>query len=581
MLVTNPGFPYAGPVVAARLGEVDAMLREALSTARDLGRLHEIASVLVRHGLGDVVRRLGIAGLLERAGKVLRWEATAGLSQKAPPQHFRETLEDLGPTFVKLGQILAGRTDLLPPEWTDELARLHEQATPVPQDRVRSQVAADLGADPDELFSDFDPSPLAAASIAQVHRAELPDGTPVVLKIRRPGIRAVVEADLRLMRRMAELIHNEMPEMRRFRPRNLVRQFERTLRNELDLRMEARNVERLAQALDGAGNIVIPRVHSRYTCEQLIVLDYLGGTSIDEWLRSGKPGDADPKQIAKVGADAVLRMVLAEGFFHADPHPGNVLLLDDGRLGLLDFGMVGRLSESRRMEFIQLLFGVVERRELEVVDLLLGWSQDAETDIDQLTQDTMALLDRYHGVPLKHLDLTAMLTDTAALLRDNNLFLPNDVALLLKVFITLDSLGRKLDPDFEMVSHVEPFARRVMRAHWSPGAVARRGVLQMGQMLVGLPNDVRRLMISARRGRFKVEVDMRRLETFGQQINRSANRLTVGVVTSALIVGTAIALTVSGGPTIFGLPLFAFLGFLGSIGTGVWLLWSILRSAKR
>jgi len=184
-------------------------------------------------------------------------------------------------------------------------------------------------------------------------------------------------------------------------------------------------------------------------------------------------------------------------------------------------------------------------------------------------------------VPLKHLDLTAMLTDVAALLRDNNLFLPNDVALLLKVFITLDSLGRKLDPDFEMVSHVEPFARRVLRAYWSPGAVARRGALQIGQLLVGLPNDVKRLLISARRGRFKLEIDMRRLETFGQQINRSANRLTVGVVTSALIVGTAIALTVSGGPTIFGLPLFAFLGFLGSIGTGVWLLWSILRSAKR
>jgi ubiquinone biosynthesis protein len=557
------------------------MLREALSTARDLGRLHEIASVLVRHGLGDVVRRLGIAGLLERAGRVLRWEATTGLAQKAPQQHFREALEDLGPTFVKLGQILAGRTDLLSPEWTEELARLHEQVQPVPHDQIRAQVVEDLGADPDELFRNFDSEPLAAASIAQVHRAELPDGTPVVLKVRRPGIRAVIEADLRLMRRMAELVHNEMPEMRRYRPRNLVRQFERTLRNEIDLRMEARNVERLAQALEGVDGIVIPRVHSRYTCEQLVVLDFLGGTSIDEWLRSGKPGDGDPKEIARVGADAVLRMVLTEGFFHADPHPGNVLLLADGRLGLLDFGMVGRLSETRRIEFIQLLFGVVERRELEVVDLLLGWSQDGETEIDQLTQDTLGLLDRYHGVPLKHLDLTAMLTDTAALLRDNNLFLPNDVALLLKVFVTLDSLGRKLDPDFEMVSHVEPFARRVMRTHWSPAEVLRRSALQMGQLLVGLPNDLKRLLISARRGRIKVEVDMRRLDAFGQQINRSANRLTVGVVTSALIVGTAIALTVSGGPTIFGLPVFAFLGFLGSIGTGVWLWWSILRSGKR
>jgi ubiquinone biosynthesis protein len=249
------------------------MLWEALSTARDLGRMQEIASVLIRHGLGDAVRRMGIAGFLERAGSVLHWDGAKGLAEKPAEQHVREALEDLGPTFVKLGQILAGRRDLLAPTWTEELARLHQRAAPVPIDAILAQLREDLGGDPHALFARFDEQPLAAASIAQVHRAALHDGTEVVVKVRRPGIEEVVDKDLRLLARLAELAEQELPEMRRYRPKSLVRQFARSMRQELDLRTEARNAERIASGIAPEDLIDIPRVHAEYTRERVCVMD--------------------------------------------------------------------------------------------------------------------------------------------------------------------------------------------------------------------------------------------------------------------------------------------------------------------
>ena len=563
--------------VSDRVGPVIPL--GALHTTRDLSRLHEIASVLIRHGLGDLVRRLGLGRVLARAGRTLHRSVEGNGFTKPPEVHLREALEELGPTFVKVGQLLAGRSDLLPAAWTEELARLHERAAPVPFEQLLGQLVEDLGAEPDEVFRDFDPNPLAAASIAQVHRASLPSGEPVVLKIRRPGIHATAEADLRLLGRLAEQAERRMPEMLRFRPRSLLREFARSLRGELDLRVEAKNAERLHANLPQGSRIVIPRIHGRWTSERLCVMDYLEGPSIGRWLREGQPDGADPARVAQLGAEAMLRMIFVDGCFHADPHPGNVILMRGGMLGLVDFGMVGYLSEGRRVEFLDLLLATVSRHEDDVVDILLSWS-NGDVDVRLLRQDCAAFLDRYHGIRLSQLDIGALLSDLAALLRENDLFLPNDVALLLKVFVTLEGLGRRLDPDFEMAVHVEPFATSAWREHHSPGAVVRRGAREVGALLATLPRDLHGLAARIRQGRLHVEVDVGHLNELGHRLDRSANRLTVGLVTAALIVGTAISLTLTGGPRVYDLPVFGVLAFLSSVAAGVWLLWSILRSGR-
>lgn len=558
------------------------------SAARELARTREIAAVLFRHGLGDLAHRLGLAGPLRRVGTWLHVRGAAEFHTLERPARVREALEELGPTFVKLGQLLAGRTDLLPPAWTSELGRLREHARAVPWDELRAQLAEDLGAEPETLFDALDPTPLAAASIAQVHRARLA-GREVVLKIRRPGIRAVVEADLELLERLAAIAERELAFARHWNAREIVREFRRSLTDELDLRIEARHHARVAASFADEERVCIPRIQERFTRERLLVMEYLDGPSVAQWIaqrRATSPGAADEqaRALAALGADLVLEMVFAHGLYHADPHAGNVLVLADGRLGLIDFGMVGRLSDGRREELSRLLGAVIRRRDEDVVDVLAGWSRVGDDGAlarrSHLAADCDAFLERWYGVPLAQIDVRTLLADVAELLRENGMTLPADLALLLKVFVTLEGLGRELDPEFDMARHAGPFVARELRRARQPLAHARRSLLDAAEVAASLPGDLRRMLAAARRGRFKVELDLRRLDHFGQQIDRSANRLTMGMVTAALIIGTSISLTVAGGPRVGGLPLFGVLGFASSIVLGIGLISSVRRSNR-
>ncbi len=558
------------------------MLWEGLSAARDLGRLHDIASVLIRYGFGDVVRRLGLGSALEQTGKVLRWKDAEQYARMEPPQRVCQALEELGPTFVKLGQILSTRVDLFPPEWITEFEKLQDQVPPEPFDKLRPQLEEDLGAPPEEIFPYLDTQALAAASIAQAHRARLEDGSEVILKIRRPDIRPTVEADLRLLNRFAEIAETEITELRRYHPKDVVRQFASSLRRELDLAAECRNAERIAANFTDDPGIVVPKVYWQWTGERLNVQEYIDGipgrdlTAVDE-------AGLDRKQLASTGANAVLKMILVDRFFHADPHPGNVYYLPEGRIAFIDFGMVGRLSIERRNQVIDLLHGMVDQETADVVDVLVQWMGDVQVDEAALAIDIDAFIDQYHGLSLQQLNLAAMLMDLTVILREHQLNLPPDLALLFKVFITLEGLGSQLDPDFGMASEAGPFLRRALRARYMPDALAKRGwrgLTETVDILTGLPRDLRKLLSAARRGAIQVHIDITRLKRFGDQLDRAASRLTVGTVTAALIIGSSIVMTIKGGPALFGLPLFGVLGFSAAVIGGIWLLISIWRSGK-
>lgn len=557
------------------------MLLDVLIAAEDLGRLREITQVLVEFGFKDVAQRMGLLGVLQSAGNVLNWDKARSLEEEATPRRARLALEKLGPTFVKLGQVLASRADLLAPEYIEEFSHLQSGVTSVPFEELRAQLSQDLGAPPEEVFPDLEIEPLAAGSIGQVHRATLPDGREVVLKIRRPGIEKKIQGDLRLLERLADILEKEVVELRRFRPRMVVRQFARSLKAELDFSIEARNTRRIARNMEGFADLVIPEVFFEYTSTRLVVQEFLRGHSADAWIRGDRPEGLDPRRIASLGADVVLHMVFDDGFYHADPHPGNVLFLDGGRVGLLDFGMVGRLSEERRQQFVLLLAAVMDRDEDAIVDTLLEWSDGGATDLDALSQDCSDFLDRYTGRELKDLDVAGMLEDITRIVRENDLVLPADVAMLIKVFVTLEGLGRRLDPEFSLDEHIAPVARRMIRRVSSPRRVIASNWKDLRRFLVALPRDLRRLVMRARRGGLKIELDLQRLDDFGHQLDRSANRVTVGLITSALIVGTSIAMTIDTGPTLFGLPVLGLFGFGTSFTIGVMLLWSILRSGHR
>ena len=554
-------------------------MRDTRIATYDVGRLHALTSILVRYGFGDVVRRLGFSRVIARAGRLLPLDHLTELVALPPPVRVRRALEEMGPCFVKLGQMLAGRVDLLSPEWIAELSLLQNAVPPVPYELIRSEIRDALGVEPEEAFHSVEAIPLAAASIAQVHRARLRDGREVVVKVRRPGICPLIEADLRLLQFAARRIEARFPDARHFRPAGMARQFRDSLRRELDLAAECHNAERIAASFARDPRLLIPSVHWACTNERMNVQDFVDGIPAGD-LQAIEAAGLDPQMIARTGAQLVLKMLLEDGFFHADPHAGNVFVLRDGRIAVVDFGMVGRLSKPRRMEVVNLLFGLVERDATAVTEVLLGWTGRLDADEDQLVADIDTFVDRYHGTPLGELNLAAMLLDVTVLLRSHRLTLPADLAMLIKVCLTLDGLGRKLDPTFDMAKQAQPFLRRAIAMQYSPLAAARRGAAFLADstaLLASLPRDLRRLLRVVRAGgRLHMQLD--ELREFSTSLSHAANRLAASLIIAALIIGSSITMTVKGGPTLLGLPLFASLGFAGAFIAGICLLWWIFRS---
>lgn len=558
------------------------MLRETLSMVRDLPRLHDITAVMIRYGWGDFVRLLGIANLLERAGRLLHWKTSNEITQLDLPVRIRLALTELGPSFVKLGQILATRVDVFPAAWIAEFEKLHSQVPPVPFELLQADLERALGGSVDSVFAEFDREPFAAASIAQVHRARLLDGVSVVVKIRRPDIQTKIDADLRILTHLARLMEMEMPDMKRYRVVQIVGQLQRSLLRELDLAKEARNLETFAKHFESDDTVHIPKVYWEFCGERVNVQEELIGIPGSQIARAQAEG-FDLRLLAARGADAVLKMILLDGYFHADPHPGNVIYLPGNRIGLIDFGMVGRVTDSRREQLIDFLQALIQKNESGMLNVLTLWAGDVEIDEERLTYDISELIFGYDNLSLKDIRLGALLSEVTALMRDNQLAMPPDLTLLFKALITLEGLGHQLDPDFHMVDQLTPFVSRVLEARYSPQALAkraRRGVSEMAEIVFGLPRDVARLFRRARSGRLRIDLDLKRLDHFGMQLNSAANRLTMGVLTASLVVGSSIIMTVEGGPELFGLPLFGLIGFIVAFFNSIWIVLSIWRSGK-
>ncbi|WP_020561676.1 ABC1 kinase family protein [Methylosarcina fibrata] len=558
------------------------MLWEVLSVARDIGRVQDIASVLIRYGFGSFVRVLGMGRLLEGAGKVLHWQHVEEYVTLDTPQRIRRVLEELGPTFIKLGQVLATRVDLFPPPYTAEFEKLQDQAPPVPFEELLGQLEEDLGEPVDDLFLAVDRQPLAAASIAQVHKAILKDGTPVILKIRRPDLRRIIEADLRLLQRIVEIAESESPELRRFRPKEIVRQFTQSLRRELDFAAECRNAERIAANLAGNPHIKIPKVYWQWTGERLNVQEYIEGIPGRD-LAAAENAGLDRKVLADHGARAVIKMIMEDGFFHADPHPGNVFYMPNNQLAFIDFGMVGRITEDRRDQVVSLLYGMVNHAPAQVAEILEDWSDNMNINEQMLIVEIEAFVDQYSSLALKDLSLTVMMTDLMALLRDHNLILPSDLALLIKAYITLDGLGRHLNPEFNTLVFAAPYLHSLMMDRYRPEAIGKRGwrnLVSILDLISSLPKDLRKLLHATRKGAFQIEINVRRLEHYANVFDVAISRLTMGIVTAALIIGSSIIMTVEGGPEMFGLPAFGFLGYTFAAIAGFWLLLSIWHSGR-
>lgn len=561
------------------------MIWGMMGPARDLSRLHEITSVLIRHGLGDLVRRAGVGSVLERAGQILHWGESAELAHLEPQQRIRLAMEKLGPTFVKLGQLLSTREDLFTPEWIEEFEKLQSEVAPVPFESLLPEVQAALEASPLDVFDELETPPLASGSIAQVHRARLKNGTRVVLKIRRPGIKQVVEADLRILSYVAGLLDSEVEEARRYQPKEILAQFANSLERELDLAMEARNQDRFANNFRDDTRIMVPKIYWEWTSPVMNVQEYIEAIPGNDREAIDAAG-LDRKALARRGAEAVLKMILVDGFFHADPHPGNVFYLPGNRLVLIDHGMVGRLTRARRHQIVDLLFGVARRDEEAMLDVVMEWTGGADVDESRLASDLGELLYDYADAPIKDLHIAVLLRKITGIVRKHSIVLPPDLALLFKCLITLEGSALQYDPEFRLTNHLAPLLERAAAERYEPKTIINRGRHSIGEiynLMTTVPKDLARVIREMRRGRMRVDLDMKRLDTFGKQLDESIDRITVGIMTASLVIGSSIVMTVSGGPQILGVPLLIWLGLLGyliAFCNSVWIIASIWRSRR-
>ncbi len=545
------------------------MLKMVLVTARDRARLKEISAVLIRYGLQDVIRLLGLGTLLSGGEG-----GSESQDSQTLPQRLRAALEALGPTFVKFGQILATRSDLLDPSWTDELDRLHSQASTLPWSELAPQITADLGASPHSLFAEFDETPLAAASMAQIYRARLHSGEAVVIKVLRPGLAKTIHADLRLLAYLAETVEQQSPALARYRPRQMVRALATALNHELDLTHEGNNCERVAQQFAQQPDVVIPKIYWQWSSKRLLVQEFLPGIAPENPQQLATDGFNGPL-LAQRGAQAFMKMVLEHRLYHADPHPGNVMALADNRVGFIDFGMVGQLSERRRNQLLLLLQSIAERESGGIVNTLIAWSDSDPLDLLDLELAAQNFLDKQASATLT---LGKALTDLLVMAREHQLALPPDLVLLFKALITADGVLHRLDPNFDIIATLKPMLQQVMLQRYTPEAVRRRMLALGGEALDAseeLPQTLRLLMRRLKRGQISADINLKNLDQLSKALERAAVTLAIAIVTAAFTLGLAPYLMQSS-VRLWGIPLFPALGALACLG-GVLLLVLRLR----
>lgn len=545
------------------------MLKMIVATARDRTRLREITSVLIRYGLQDVIRVLGLSRLLDKLG------SNRHCDPRPLPERLCAALEELGPAFIKLGQILATRTDLLEPTWTDALSQLHTSASPLSWTDLKGQVAINLGASPQAIFAWFDETPLASASIAQIHRARLKNGDDVVVKIQRPFIEETIKADLRLLRFLAESVEQQSEILARFHPGQLVLYLENALRQELDFCYEAASGEKIYQHFQNSLDVVIPKIYWEWTSPTLMVQEYLAGSAPVSKAQLAAEG-YDGALLARKGSVAFMKMLIEHRLYHADPHPGNIMALLGNRVGFIDFGMVGQLSEARRDELLSLLYAISERDASGIVNAFIVWCDPEVLDITELELAANYFLEKQGSLALQ---LGKALTDMLSTAREFRLPLPADLVLLFKALITADGVLQRLDPDFDIVAVLRPMLKKQMAKRYAHYA-SRKRLLKLGNQLLdsgeALPQTLRLIMQRLRHGRLQADINVANVSQLGKSLEQAASTLALSIVIAAIVIVVTPWLFRLHW-TLFGIPFFQMIGLFCYVIGSFWLLWRLWR----
>ena len=548
-------------------------------------RYKEIANVLIKHGLGFVIEKIGIFRLLNIRSKFSRILSTAENPHKIGTlaQRIKSALEELGPTFIKFGQLLSLRPDMLPEALITELSKLQDEVEPFAFETVISTIESEYQKPYGEIFSEITPEPIGSASIAQVHKAILLCGDKVIIKVRRPDIEKTIESDIEILFNFAKMLANRFPEIRLYEPVRMVGEFARHIRREIDFGIEAQNCERFHKNFAETPTVHIPLVYQQYTTERLLVLEYMSGIKADR-VEELKALGFDLKTIAHNGASAFFKMILIDGLFHGDPHPGNVFIRYDGTIAFIDFGITGKLTEEHQTRVVNMFLGLMTKDSDKILKnlLVMGVMPD-NIDIGLLRYEIDEFIDDYYGRPLKSIELGKLMLQTIKIAVRHKIRVPAEYSLLCKATMEIESIGRTLDPDFEANKIAGPFITEITKKLLWPQNFTKFFINfaeDIKEFITESPRSFNSIIKKVEKGKLAIEFHHIGLEELIDKLDSVSSRISVSLIISAIIVASGFIVMTGRGPMVYGIPTLGLVGFITAGILGIMLIISVFRSGR-
>jgi len=556
-------------------------------TYRNIGRIRQIVNVLLKHGFGQFVEQINLQRFIPLKKRIRFFGQWPVVERHTMPERLRMAFGELGPSFIKLGQILSSRPDLVTPAYADEFKKLQDRVPPFPSDVARGIVERELNIRLDDVFSEFEDLPVAAASIAQVHRATFKDGEKVIVKIQRPDIREIIETDISILNIIVRLMIRYIPESKFFNPEGIVDEFSRTIRKELDFTSEARNAQRFKRNFAGYRGICIPTIYTDLTTEKVIVMERFEGVRIDDIEGIDELG-INRVELAKRGIDIYFKMMFEDGFFHADPHPGNIFVMPDGRIALMDFGIVGWISEETMERMANALMAIIKKDFDMLIEQYIELGIVSEgVDLGrfkrEFKRELIDLFQPLYDLTISEINLAEYIERLTHLAIRHGLVMPSELMLMNKTMLILDDIGRRLHPGFNLMSEVEPYASRLAKRRMSPLRLlkdARENLTEIAELARTTPRQLDIFLRKALREELSFKVNPIGMDRLIRDIDRSSNRLAFSVIVASIIIGSTMLIQSGAGGEPLGLSTIGSIGFFVAFVLGIWLLISIIKSGR-
>ncbi len=557
------------------------------SRYRSAGRIRQIINVSIKYGFGKVIDQIHLSRFIPFRKRIKTFGQWPNVKIPTTAEKLRLAFAELGPSFVKLAQLLSSRPDLITKVYADEFKKLQDRVPPFPTADAISIIETETGLQIREVFSTLDTEPVAAASIAQVYNGTLIDGTDVVVKVQRPNITEQIETDINILAAIANLMEKYIPESIFFNPTGIVEEFARTVRKELDFEEEARNCVRFMKNFENVPEVHIPRIFSIYCTERVMVMERINGVRIDNIVEIDRMG-LDRKTIAQNGVNAYFKMILEDGLFHADPHPGNIFAMPDGRIGFMDFGIVGRVSSELRETLANTFLALINKDFDSLIDQYIELGIVPEhIDYDvfrrSFKQDLSDLLEPLYGLTITEIDFARYMDAITQLALKHHLRVPSDLLLVNKALLTLENIGRQLDPDYNFIAAAEPYATKILRERIKPGRLyqrARKNVMELSDFVSIMPKQLRQILQKILKDDLHVKMTHIGMDRLIRDMDKSSNRIAFSLIIAAMLLSSAIMHAAGAGPEFLGMSLLGITAFAFAFFLGIWLIISIIRSGR-